>query len=195
MIIGWGLQSNSILKRKLLSPPSAFSLQGQSEFQYCLDASNLFDLSGRGCFFTWTNRSPQNPIARKLDRAIINEKWMLSFPDSNAYFDAPGGSDHSPCLISLCGFSYRRKTPFKFNSFLSSHPSYYLRLGRELLLLAAVWPPPIVGSVHQRSVARLSTWSPLEIFKPKLKKFFKLLKLFKNRFLFLLLNTYLKKKR
>lgn len=91
------ISSNEIYS---ISPPS-FALQAITELQDCLTTSDLLDLSRRGCFFTWTNRNPDNLIARKLDRALINESLMKIFPSSAAGFDAPGTSDHSPCLVSL----------------------------------------------------------------------------------------------
>ncbi|VVA96481.1 unnamed protein product [Arabis nemorensis] len=48
----------------------SISLQGIQEFQNCLEASNLFDLVSHGALYTWSNRNPENPIVRKLDRAI-----------------------------------------------------------------------------------------------------------------------------
>lgn len=77
-----------------------------------------------GCFFTWSNRQPLNPIARKLDRALSNESWMETFPQLTAVFDVPGGSDHSQCIVSLTEVEYRRKTPFKFFTFFTTHPNY-----------------------------------------------------------------------
>ncbi|XP_010541224.1 PREDICTED: uncharacterized protein LOC104814739 [Tarenaya hassleriana] len=81
----------------------------------CLSASNLFDLASRGHHFTWTNNSPENPIARKLDRAVVNEHWLLTYNDSYATFDQPGPSDHCPCKVTLNpSTSPRRRTSFKF---------------------------------------------------------------------------------
>ncbi|CAA7042276.1 unnamed protein product [Microthlaspi erraticum] len=94
------------------------------DFQDCLDTCHLFDLSARGCFYTWDNKSIINPKARKLDRAVINENWQDTFPNSNALFDAPGSSDHSPCLVSLSNEALRRKTRFNFFVFFTLHPNY-----------------------------------------------------------------------
>lgn len=101
------------------------SIQGINEFQQCLDTSQLQELSYRGCYHTWTNRQPHNPIARKLDRVLCNENWTDSFPHSVANFDAPGPSDHSPCLMTLDQNHIGRKVPFKFFSFFTTHPDYH----------------------------------------------------------------------
>ncbi|CAA7013480.1 unnamed protein product [Microthlaspi erraticum] len=104
--------------------PVNLSLEGMMEFQDCLESCHLFDLSSRGCFYTWDNKSLTNPKARKLDRALINEAWQDEFPNSNALFDAPGSSDHSPCLVSLSSEVLRRKSRFNFFVFFTLHPEY-----------------------------------------------------------------------
>lgn len=85
-------------------------------------------MSSRGCLYTWNNKSLTNPKARKLDRAIINEHWQDIYPNSNALFDAPGSSDHSPCLVSLTNVIYHRKARFNFFTFFTLHPSYHTLL-------------------------------------------------------------------
>lgn len=105
--------------------PFVVSRIGLLEFQDYLESSRLLDIVRRGCFFTWSNRQLLNPIARKLNRALSNKSWVVTFPQSTAVFDAPGGSDHSPCLVSLTEGVYRRKSPFKFFTFFSIHPDYH----------------------------------------------------------------------
>lgn len=81
--------------------PFVVSRIGMLDFQDCLNSRRLLDIARRGSFFTWSNRQPNNPIARKLDRALSNEAWVDAFPHSTTVFDVPGGSDHSPCLKYL----------------------------------------------------------------------------------------------
>ncbi|VVB02234.1 unnamed protein product [Arabis nemorensis] len=100
--------------------PSTVCLQGLADLQDYLSISGLFDLSPRG----WTNKSSVNPKAHKLDRALVNEKWQDEFPDSNAFFDVPGGFDHSPILVTLANDLGRRKIRFNFFNFFTSHPEY-----------------------------------------------------------------------
>ncbi|CAG7886739.1 unnamed protein product [Brassica rapa] len=128
---------------QVLSTDEAYSLYpvdlcigGMGDFQDCIDDSGVFDLSFRGCPFTWTNKSPSNPKSRKLDRALVNEAWMEVFPNSNALFDAPGSSDHSPCLITVSDSAEHRKSRFTFFSFFETHPEYLKRLSEA-------WTSPV----------------------------------------------------
>lgn len=102
-------------------PPS---LQGIRDLLTCLDSCMLMDLAYRGSFHTWSNRQPLDPIARKLDRALCNELWLDTFPQSFAEFGVPGPSDHSPCSISLSQYPEKRKCPFKYFTFFFSHPDF-----------------------------------------------------------------------
>lgn len=55
---------------------------GMQELRDCLLSANLFDLTFKGQHFTWWNNQEYNPIAKKIDRILINDKWILTFPFS-----------------------------------------------------------------------------------------------------------------
>lgn len=83
------------------------------------------DLRYQGSCHTWTNKTPSSPITKKLDRALVNDCWIESFPDSIATFFPHEFSDHTPCLITLsCPLPSPGTKPFKFFNFLTTHPSF-----------------------------------------------------------------------
>lgn len=104
--------------------PHSLPLSGMTEFSTCLEDNGLADLNSRGAFFTWSNERPEDPILRKLDRAVVNEAWLTAFPESIAIFDPPGDSDHSPCLVNTDISLVRSKKCFRYFSFLSTHPKF-----------------------------------------------------------------------
>uniref|UniRef100_A0A2K1R9N2 DUF4283 domain-containing protein n=1 Tax=Populus trichocarpa TaxID=3694 RepID=A0A2K1R9N2_POPTR len=59
------------------------------------------DLRYSGMHYTWSNQCPENLIMRKLDRVLVNEKWNLNFPLSEARFLPSGMSDHSPMVVKV----------------------------------------------------------------------------------------------
>lgn len=83
-------------------------------FRECLLEADLQDLNYRGNTFSWWNKSKVLPVAKKLDRALVNDEWGNSFPTAVASFGSPGFSDHAPISISLSISSPSIKRPFRF---------------------------------------------------------------------------------
>lgn len=120
--------------------PSSIPSRPLEDFQTCMLDNNLVDLPSRGVFYTWSNHQPDNPILRKLDRALANGEWFSLFPSATAWFDVPGDSDHSPCIVTLDNQPERGKKSFKYFSFLSTHPSF-------MTSISAAWEEQIcIGS-------------------------------------------------
>ena len=91
---------------------------GIADFRDCVEYSGLFDLSIRGSEFTWWNKQAASPIAKKLDRILINDLWQLKFPTSFAHFGSPDFSDHSPSCLIL-GDRVKTKNTLWFPTFCS----------------------------------------------------------------------------
>lgn len=84
------------------------------------------DLRFQGCSHTWTNKRTEESITKKLDRALVNENWMVSYPNSVTTFLPFSFSDHTPCLIDLaCPLPSSGSKPFKFQNYLTKHPSFH----------------------------------------------------------------------
>lgn len=98
--------------------------RGMQAFQSAVTTCNLTDLSAIGPTFTWTNKQPDNPIAKKLDRVPVNEHWVDQFPQSFTNFEASGVSNHVRCWIRLETPPPGNKRPFKFFNFLADHPDF-----------------------------------------------------------------------
>lgn len=72
----------------------------------------------------------EDPILRKLDRVLCNEKWRDCHPEAVSVFEAPGDSDHTHVVITFSSQPQFRKCSFKYFSFISSHPSFISEMVR-----------------------------------------------------------------
>ena len=67
-----------------------------------LTECGLSDLLYSSSRHTWTNmRIGERRITEKIDQVLVNDAWLISFPDSRVVFDCPDISDHSPCRVFI----------------------------------------------------------------------------------------------
>lgn len=94
------------------------------DFKDALLGASLMDLNFRGCSFTWWNKRRLYPVAKKIDRILVNNEWQALFSGSMGFFDAPHFSDHSPCCITLDSSAPRQKKPFKFFNYMLKNKDF-----------------------------------------------------------------------
>ena len=95
------------------------------DFNDILYQLGIFDVRYQGVFNTWTNKQPSQPIAKKLDRQLVNQAWVSSFPNSSATFLANDFSDHTPCTLDLATpLPVAGTKPYKFFNYLTKHPKF-----------------------------------------------------------------------
>lgn len=95
------------------------------QVQDCFLQAGLFDLRYLGPCHTWTNNQPESPIAKKLDRLLVNNNTSSSYPHAVASFLPPDLSDHAPCLLNLAFHLPKAGTyPYKFPNYLTKHPGF-----------------------------------------------------------------------
>lgn len=93
--------------------------------QDCLLQAGLFDLRYNGPDHTWKNNQPAHLIAKKLDRQLVNNIAIFSYPHITATFLPPSISNHAPCLVDIAYQLPKAGTqPFKFQNYLTKHPEF-----------------------------------------------------------------------
>lgn len=68
--------------------------------------------------------NPLKPIAKKLDRILVNDQWSTTFPSSYALFSERGFSDHASCGVVLELECLKKKSPFKFYNLLLKNEDF-----------------------------------------------------------------------
>nr|VDD33257.1 unnamed protein product [Brassica oleracea] len=102
------------------------------QMQDCFLQTGLFDLRYLGPCHTWSNNQPEGPIAKKLDRFLVNNTTISAYPHVVASFLPPDISNHTPCLLNLALSLPKAGTyPYKFQNYLTKH------LGFALLIIDA----------------------------------------------------------
>lgn len=97
---------------------------GMRHFQEAVTDCSVMDLPYTGALFTWWNNRVEDPIGKKLDRALVNQSWLSRYPLSSAHFEAGGISDHARCLIRTAGITNDARKPFRFFNYLAEHKDF-----------------------------------------------------------------------
>lgn len=71
------------------------------EFQNAVHTCGLTDLTYEGPHLTWSNSQDMNPIGKKLDKTLVNGRWLSTFPHAFAKFKSGGISDHAIVSVRL----------------------------------------------------------------------------------------------
>lgn len=118
----------------------------------------------KGPLYTWSNRGDSEQIiARKLDRVLVSDSWLATFPNSEADFTGPGLSDHTRGIVTIRQkWVTDREGAFKILSFLwTSH-------GEFAPLVEQVLSTPVEGTPMFRLCTKLKGIKPeLKIFNSK----------------------------
>ena len=129
------------------------------EFQDSINQLVVFDHPFNGPLFIWSNH--QGFHAKKLDRVLINDKWLIGFNHSTVEFLPPEDSDHCPVVVQMSQTFCAPPKPSRVFNFWTKHSNF-------LNTVAKSWNEPIMGSpmiILQKKLKRL---------KQSLKEFNKL---------------------
>ncbi|KAF8116436.1 hypothetical protein N665_0018s0046 [Sinapis alba] len=143
-------------------PYSQTVTSGMREFQEINRYCSFTDMKARGPNLTWSNKRKDNLIRKKLDRTLVNEEWMASFPQSFCVFEAGGCSDHLRSRIQIQSEQRKMRRPFKFTNAEAESPEF-------LPLIANYWRSTV--PLHTSTSALFRLTKKLKDLKPSLREF------------------------
>ncbi|XP_062080436.1 uncharacterized protein LOC133785198 [Humulus lupulus] len=90
-----------------------------------LDLGHVEEMKLLGSYYTWSNNQDgTNRIFSKLDRVIINEDWLDTFPNVNAIANWEVVSDHCAIILKHIFVQKIGLCPFRFFNMWTSHPKF-----------------------------------------------------------------------
>ncbi|KAL0457639.1 UNVERIFIED_CONTAM: hypothetical protein Slati_0391100 [Sesamum latifolium] len=145
---------NAIIDGSEVCGRSVESSHSMTEFRDCICATGLVHLPFTGCPFTWHNCSEgSRSLWKRLDRVLVNEAWLVSWPQASYMSALPSTSDHSPLILK--GAEGRLEQGlFRFDNFLAKQPGF-LNTVRDW------WRHSIHGTKMYGVVCKLKALKPI----------------------------------
>ncbi|KAL0920091.1 hypothetical protein M5K25_009199 [Dendrobium thyrsiflorum] len=118
------LQSNDVPNSRAREM-THFDVVKKDKLKVCPENTlEVMDLQSVGCPYTWFNNRLDNPIHIKLDRALVNENWLNTFPTSFCSVQAPSCSDQCPIIVKS-GEMSQSSHHFLFKNYWTRMDSYW----------------------------------------------------------------------
>lgn len=88
---------NVVLHEEEKKSRFAFKKNEANFFNNLINKCNLMDLGFTGYTYTWNTDN----IEQRLDRALVNGKWNIKYPNSSIKHLGPLASDHVPIKLNM----------------------------------------------------------------------------------------------
>ncbi|KAL8091468.1 hypothetical protein AgCh_033902 [Apium graveolens] len=108
-------------------------------FKDCVTDLGLGHVRTLGELFTWTNKRPQDPVLKRLDRMIANALWFNTFTEGNAVVHHRGIMDHNPLLYEEPLQVKHFGKPIQFFNFMFDLPGF-------ASLISRAWSLDLLGN-------------------------------------------------
>ncbi|KAL2240797.1 UNVERIFIED_CONTAM: hypothetical protein Sindi_0720900 [Sesamum indicum] len=124
------------------------------DFNAAIQNTGLLPLPMQGEWYTWHNHSatPRN-LWKRLDRMLINDRWMARFPNTFYSVLTPRTSDHSPMVL----YEDRQQQyggMFRFDNYLARSPEF-------IPSVQNIWQHNIIGTPMYAVTRKLKALKPI----------------------------------
>ncbi|XP_019151080.1 PREDICTED: uncharacterized protein LOC109147876 [Ipomoea nil] len=152
-VVGKGLWAvlgdfNCILKGEEKQGGLPYQIAKNREFQHSVDNASLREVSYYGNPFTWWNGiEGSQAIWKRLDRALVSEKWEGSLKTYVQHLSKVT-SDHAPLVMDLETQVFSSRRPFTFINAWTEHEQF-------LTIVQQTWEGRVEGNAMYRFVSKL----------------------------------------
>ncbi|KAL2225400.1 UNVERIFIED_CONTAM: hypothetical protein Sindi_2965100 [Sesamum indicum] len=124
------------------------------EFNAGILEAGLIPLPMQGEWFTWHNCSTSmRSLWKRLDRILINDRWLARFPSAYYHSLTPQTSDHSP-LVLHGDIQQHNGGMFRFDNYLAHSPEFIHNVQN-------IWHHEIVGIPMYAVTRKLKALKPV----------------------------------
>ncbi|XP_074265652.1 uncharacterized protein LOC141588096 [Silene latifolia] len=118
---------------------SEISVVEMRDFQDCVDTCGIGDIPAHGSFFTWNNKQEVGDLVfSRIDRAMVNDDWLIKYPDTLTMFHPEGLFDHCPCTMAMKPDGVRKRGSYKYFNMWGKDSEF-------LKIVKTVWEANIPG--------------------------------------------------
>ena len=122
MIIG---DINAVLHSSDRVNGNQISAAETMDFENFMNEARIMEALNAGVYYSWSNRGEQQArIASRIDKALVNSKWLDKYTDVMVHYRVSGVSDHSPLVFNMNTQSIQEGRPFKFLNILCEHENF-----------------------------------------------------------------------
>ncbi|XP_071708116.1 uncharacterized protein [Rutidosis leptorrhynchoides] len=132
------------------SAGGSFLTEEMNEFNDCVDKLEVDDIGSTAFHYTWTIslRNPKCGVLKKLDRILVSEKFLSTFPQAYGRFLPYLISDHSPAVMGVMNGVNSPKKAFRFMNYVAYKDGFLDTVKEE-------WQKEIDGYAMFRVVKKL----------------------------------------
>ncbi|KAL2230784.1 UNVERIFIED_CONTAM: LINE-1 reverse transcriptase [Sesamum indicum] len=124
------------------------------EFNTGILEAGLIPLPMQGEWFTWHNCSTTaRSLWKRLDRVLINDRWLARFPTSSYHSLTPRTSDHSP-LVLHGDTQQHNGGMFRFDNYMALSPEFIPNVQN-------IWHHEVVGIPMYAVTRKLKALKPV----------------------------------
>ncbi|KAK4380902.1 hypothetical protein Sango_3019300 [Sesamum angolense] len=139
---------NTVIDDSEVCGQAADTSASMNEFRNCIMDAGLLQLPFTGCPYTWHNCSEgTRSLWKRLDRMLVNEVWLETWPSSSYTSALPSTSDNSPLIINGANRAAYHSV-FRFENYLAKQSGF-------LDSVKDIWRHKISGTTMYEVVCKL----------------------------------------